>query len=310
MVMALGIDGQQTVGVLPRDGCCPPDLCQITPCMLACNFVNALPKGPLWDRAKMEAIRANSLGGCDPAICPPAVCHSIVSHAVYTGNRLWSTLMETLAPALRESDPFTCFDTVDDWLSRYRWQDCFASHCRSAQLGKLTPLEVMGMCGCTEYCPPEFPAELVLAVKLGTVKALTRLQMIVGPNIDKMNFVLAPLGAHVVSVGLAPTVASVDECTAPPCTDNPGDGCCPPSDHPVVQVTHDGLTLPKPRRTNCSLDGLNAPYTDTIPAYYDTCAATDAAGLPPRIWPGVLVAECILRSVIRPYQNVEIQRGC
>lgn len=275
--------------------------------MLACNFVDALPRGPLWDRAKAEAITyLTAQNGCDEGECPPSLCHSIVTHAVYTANRLWHVLMEALWPALRESDPFTCFDTVDDWLQRFGWQSCFDSACRDKSLGDLTPLEVLGEC-CKAYCPPDFDPDLQLAVKLGIVRALARLDMGIIPNLDAINFVIEPLGAVVRGVGLAPNVTDPDACPVP---DDGLPGCDYPTDHPVIEICHASDYLPKPKRSGCDLPNALEPNTEVIRAYHQTCPDRDAAGLPDRIWPGVLAAECIVRSLIWPGQNIEIQRCC
>lgn len=299
----IGIDGMERSVALDADGCCVPSLCSITASMLACNFVHALPRGPLWDKAKALVLEANG-PQCDQGICPPEVCHSIVSHAVYTGNRLWTLLMEALWPALHESDPFTCYDTVDDWLERYGWQSCFDSACRSDSLGVLTPLEVF-VSGCRTYVPPTFDPELSLAVKLGIVRSLARLDMGVVPNLERINFVLEPLGAVVIGAGVGFSLDGGPCSMTPPSDGLPG--CDWPIDHPILEICNVGTTFPKPVRPGCSLATANEPNLLTIPAYH-TRTVDDNPGLPLYIWPGVLAAECILRSVIYPGQHVEITR--
>ena len=112
METVLGIDGRAPKGELPPDGCCPPKLCHIDPCGLACNFVNALPRGPLWDLDKATALASGCAEPLQGNIGP------VVRHAIYAAKRLHATLMSALWPALRESDPATAYDTLDEWLDR------------------------------------------------------------------------------------------------------------------------------------------------------------------------------------------------
>jgi hypothetical protein len=314
---AISIDGRVPVGILPRDGCCVPSISNITLCALICNFVHQLPIGPLWDRPKMEAFTWANQGGCDTGECPPPqLCGSIVAHAIFTANGLWSTIMDGLAVAIRESDPFTAYDTIDDWLARLGWQNCFASACRSPALGPQTPLEVMGDC-CLVNAEPDYGAPLTLAVKVGTVHALARLGMGIVPNLDAINFVIEPLGAKLIPVGPTSTPApDIGQC--PPPTDphcgtssNPSasgvvDPCCPRTDHPVFRIDAIASTLPVPYRAVVDVPDANNPDA-TIPAFYKT-QRTDAPGLPPKIWPGLLAAECIVRSILSPMRPYEIQR--
>lgn len=316
MATAAGIDGPVSVGILPRDGCCPPSLCNISLCGLACDFVHQLPRGPLWDKPKHLAMSYYQSAGCVIGGCAATICNSLVSHAIYTAERLWSALMDGLWPAIRESDPFTAFDTVDDWLARLGWRNCFESACRDPKLGIKTPLEVMGLCGCAIYEPPTFPAELVLAVKIATLQSLARLNLGISPNLAAINFVIAPLGAVLTAQSLSITdISAPGDCVTVPigCANQPAvlplqdpiSPCCPRQDHPVWQICYTAQTLPKPIRMGCDLPDANVPNAQTIPAYYDT-TANDPAGLPARIWPGLLAAECIVRSIIgsRPFELV------
>ena len=312
MTDALSIDGKVTVGQLPPDGCCPPSICNLSLSAMICDFIHQLPTGPLWDRAKRQA--HEFYHSVNPnRTTPPFFCNIVVAHAVYTANRLWDALMDALWPAIRESDPFTAFDTIDDWLDRFGWRDCFAGVCRSIELGPLTPLEVMGPCGCAEYCPPEFPAELVAAVKMGTLHALAILDMGLGGNLDSINAAIAPLGCILRPLGLEAYDRTDGSC--PPDTDcdltvaNPLAGvldpCCPRSARPAFQLCYTCDTLPVPQRFRCDLFDGNAQQPRTVLAYFDTpLTCADGNSRPTaRIWPGMLAAECIVRSILngRPF---------
>lgn len=318
MATTLGIDGPTEVALLPSDGCCPPSICQITLCSLICNFVNALPRGPLWDRAKMEASSRASRGGCDGNDCTDP-CASVVSHAIYAANRLYLALHEALWPALRESDPFSAFVTVDDWLDRLGWRNCFASQCRSPLLGDLTPLEYLGTDGRPVHYDPPYSADLVLAVKLATVRALALLDLGIIANVNSVNAVIEPLGARVVAVGAScapwpclpgcePPDSNCAEPGATPDMSDPTDPCCPRCDHPVWRIEPSTETFIKPSMPRCDLEGMNTPNTETIPSFYDR-TASDPAGIPAKIYPGVLAAECIVRSLVMPGTYLEILRA-
>jgi hypothetical protein len=293
-VVKLGVDGR-VFGVAdePDDQCCPPALCQITECDMACSFINLLPSGPLWDKPKAEALAYYQQGGtCDLSLVPPASsCQSLVAYAVYMGRSLVSLLEGALAPALRESSPHTAVTTLDDWLDRLGWQDCYASQCREVLLGDLTPYEVMGECG-PIFCPPPTPDELVCAVKRGIVIALTRTNMGVIKNLDGLNWIIEPLGAVLTPLNVA-------ECANQPA--GPCDTC-----ERTFTLCNVGDTLPA-----CNITETCHPVTvPPVQAYIDTNPCTSAAGLPSRIWPGVIAAECIVRSLLPKNCPNPIVRCC
>lgn len=317
MTTILGIDGPAEQALLAGDGCCPPSICNITLCSLICNFVNALPRGPLWDRAKAQALDRAQRGITEPICSKDEPCVTLVNHAIYSANKLWHLLQDAIWPAIRESDPFTCTSvTVDDWLSRMGWVDCFSAACRDARLGDVTPLEVL-VNGVATRVEPNFPADLRTAVKLGIVRSLARLDIGIVPNLDSINFVIEPLGAKVEHVGLScepwPCLPGCEPpdagCAEPGDNSNPGtpDPCCPRCDHPVWKITHASTTLPAPSIPRCDLDGMLGPES-TISASYTPDLCTDPAGLPTTIWPGVLAAECIVRSLVPPGTYLEIVR--
>lgn len=203
MTLILGLDGKALQGTIPADGCCPPSICNINPCALICAFVHALPSGPLWDRPKAEAI-ARYQGAtlpCGPRVCDPA-CGSMVDHAIYTALRLYyDGLLGALAPAIREANPYTAFTTLDAWLERLGWRDCYDCACRNGAVPGLSPIEIWGpigtdgICEGPVCCPQDYSEDLRCAVKRGTVIALHRLTLMPRRTVDAINWVIAPLGA-------------------------------------------------------------------------------------------------------------------
>lgn len=276
------------------DDCCPPDLCGVDLCGLLCSFINLLPSGPMWDYWKASAIShfqsSNpDLRQCEALYSPD--CPSLVQHAIYTAIKLYDLWQNALFPAVRESDPNTAVTTLDDWLERYRWEDCFRQHCRSVLLGTLTPFELPGPCG-PIYCDIDIPEELNNAVKRGIIIALTRANMGVIKNLAGINWVIEPLSARV---------------------------------QPRNQTPCEDLDGPEPCAEDCcQLEFEIVNFGGTIPGVYDTTACNEntprpkvpasinlgcdvPAGLPETIWPGVVAAECIVRSMLPLTCGTEIK---
>lgn len=265
--------------------CCAPRLCSITPSALVCNFINLLPTGPLWDRAKERAIAHYVKCWNDPAPAPcpidPDTCSSVVVHSIYTAHRLYDLLQNGLWPALRESDPNTAYTTIDDWLARYRWVDCFYGVCRDPDLGNLTPLEFKSNCH-TYYCQPETPDDLLLATKHAIVVALSRLQRGIFSRVDDINWVIAPLGARLQYNAFE------------------GTGC--PISFDLVPIS-DYIS-------SWHLQTCERVDNPPIPAWFNPTDCYNR-GLPSKIWPGLMAAECIARSVMQRNQGIVINRkGC
>jgi hypothetical protein len=259
--------------------CCSLSLCNISLSTLVCNFVNLLPSGPLWDASKRKVIDHYVSYANDEE--PPPVeepCTSLVSYSVYTAFRLHDLLQNALFPAIRESNPNTAYDTLDEWLDRYRWIDCFYGSCRDPDLGPLTPFEFPTDCG-PIFCPVDVPTELQTTVKHGLVVALSRLRLGLIPNIKQINWIIAPLGAY---IQYRPTLE--------PC----------PLEF-LLSPTSD--TLPTWQRITCSME-----EPEDIQAWFDPNDCFNR-GLPNRIWPGVMAAECIVRSLLR-HRGVKITRVC
>lgn len=291
--MPLGADGCVESAVLPDTDCCPPPLCGGDLCGMFCSFISALPSGPMWDYWKQRAM--SLLSGqpeCDPSVL--AGCPSLVSHAIYTVVKLQDMVHNTLWPALRESNPYTAQTTLDDWLQRLEWEDCYNQHCRSVLLGDLTPVEIQGQCG-PIFCAPDFPDELVCAVKRATVIALTRAQMGVIKNLCGLNWIIEPLGAQIIALEPVVTPINPDACVSK----------CPADVRFQICQTSDFIPgCYDPVQGVC--DGGPRPQ---VQAYWDR-GCDVPAGLPPIIWPAVLVAECIVRSLMPKTCPNNITRCC
>jgi len=259
-------------------------------------FMNLLPSGPLWDYWKAAAISYFESNE-DPAACPlikDPQCPSLVLHSIYTVLKLRHVVHGALWPALRESNPVTAVTTLDTHLERLRWEDCYAQHCRSVLLGDITPYEVLGDCG-PIFCEPNFPPELVLAVKKNIAIALTRANMGVIKNLCGINWIIETLGAEVKPTEPQPPNPDGN----PPC-----ESYCPTGVSFTICNTSDYLE----GVGSGDICETNLPPPQ-IPAYWDR-GCDRPAGLPDRIWPGVLAAECIVRSMMPPACPSNIIRCC
>jgi len=289
----LTADGCQPCTELEETGCCPPPLCGNDLCCTFVAFMNLLPSGPLWDYWKAEAISYFESNPEHPELCPllqDPRCPSLVLHAIYTVLKLRKVVHGALWPALRESNPWTSVTTLDNHLSRLRWEDCYNQHCRSVLLGELTPLEVWSDCG-PVFCPPNYPPELECAIKRGIAIALNRANMGVIKTLCGLNWVIESLGAELKPI----YVYTSDNPCALLCTDNPQFEICNKQDWiegcGSGDICETQMPLPK------------------IPAYWDR-GCDRPAGLPDRVWPGVLAAECIVRSMMLPACPSNIVRCC
>ena len=295
-VSKLSPDGCVPFAVPDEPACCPPPLCGNDLCCTFVAFFQLLPSGPLWDYWKAAAISYFERNE-DPALCPllqDPKCPSIILHAIYTVLKLRHVVHTGLWPALRESNPHTAVITLDNHLGRLQWEDCHNQHCRSVLLGDLTPYEVWSECG-PVFCPPDFPPELEAAVKKAVAIALNRANMGVIKNLCGINWIIEPLGAEIRPIYPAtPPAPSTDPC-ASMCMENVKFELCHTSDWLEGvgngDICETNMPLPK------------------IPAYWDR-GCDRPAGLPDRVYPGVLSAECIVRSMVPPSCETNIVRCC
>ena len=284
-----GIDGSVPTNTLVSDECCPPDLCSISPESLACNAVALLPSGPLWDKAKEIVIQCK--GRCDD-VCnafgnDKSLCASLALHAVYSSRKLYYYIMGALWPSVREANPATAFTTMDEWLDRLGWADCYNTFCRSPELGPITPYEVIGPCGVNEYCPPIFSEELSRVYKRGVILALWRLRHGVQQNLSSINFIISSLYAELV---IDPTYDPTSG--EPPCL--------------ILRSTADyaPVVLKEPcPRTEATI--LQAQKQVKL---YLTPGDGLCVGGPPRAYPLVLAAHCIVRSLLPNCCNICLKR--
>lgn len=299
--MVLGIDGSVEFGEIDTgDNCCPPDLCNLTVCGLMCNFIQQLPTGPMWDAAKVLAFEkaqtCTDILDFTPFECVEneTTCSHIVNHALYTARKTHMWLHEGLGPVFQESNPYTATQTLDDWLDRLGWQDCYDATCRSPFLGNLTPYEVLGECG-PVFCPPETTLEFQKALKHAIVIALHRLSKGIIKNQASINFVLSSLGAEVVPSTLPFDIPESEKC----CNLNLA----------VIPVSE---TISAAPFVGCAYGNTEPPQiqawvtTEQCKPFYKP----KVAGQPDRIYPGVLAAECIVRSLIRTKGCVTVDYYC
>lgn len=296
-MLRLGADGLVEVDVLPPD-CCPPPLCGNDLCGTFCAFINILPSGPMWDYWKDRATSYFQGNPSNPAVCEPLMdpsCPSLVQHAIYVVLKLRDLVANALYPALRESDPTTAISTLDDWIMRLQWEDCYNQHCRSVLLGDITPLEILTPCG-PVFCPPGLSDELVCAIKRGIVLSLTRANMGVIKNLAGINWIIEPLGAVLTPRDIQP---NPDPDAIGTC-----DSLCPQDIQFDICQTSDYID-------GClDLSICDAhPVRPRIQAFFDR-GCDVPAGLPQVIWPAVLAAECIVRSLMPQACPNNIHRCC
>lgn len=294
MVIKAGADGCVEAAVpVPTGECCPPSLGEISYCAMACSFIQLLPSGPLWDRPKDEMLARFAEvpvdGQCLPDCAPVATdanlsCQSLVAYAVYLSGVLMDNLMSALWPAIREANPFTAVTTLDEWLGRLGWEDCYRSACRSPSLGALTPYEIPGICG-PIYCPVDLPQEVECAIKRGIVHSLTRAGMGGVRTACWINWVIEPLGGKIEITG----DCGSEQITLVPISDTLP--ACPVDLCPAMIDKPQGTVPAKVQTRN-----------------EETCDFQ--LGLPLEIWPALLSAECIVRSLLPNNLANNVRTSC
>lgn len=269
-----GIDGLTPKGEIEGTDCCPPDICAITEESLACNFINLLPNGPLWDEAKLKGLACKTW--CE-SNCPDDVCGSLVAYAAYTGRRLHTVIQDILWPSIREASPYTAWDNMDDWLDRLGWVDCYNGFCRDPGLGELTPYEILGECG-PQYCPPTFPDALARLYKRGVIVALWRMRHGFVKNLSAINFILSSLYS---TLELDPNY-------------NPNDPAAKLALvlRPSADFAH-AVTKEACPRTEQTIADANK-----MVKLYMTPGNGVCVGAPSRVYPLTLAAHCIVRSLL------------
>lgn len=277
--------------------------CQELPCADAvdtyCTFLSNMPSGPLWDRDAEEvrdALTRAAAAGHNlthwPTLQPylADLCPSMARYALFVAVALQNWINTGLRPAVLESQFFTARDTLDHWLDRLGWQDCYQQNCSEIyRPTTISPYSIIGDCG-EVICAPEFEPEFAIALKYGIVRSLQRLRRGVINNLDGINWVIAPLNSQLV----------VDDTTY---------------DDRVLEFIQAG--------SNCRPEGPEDDYPcfsalatfrlenigdtmDAGPSDADRCddLGTIAAlqtfkrqGIVVELYPALLAAECIVRSM-------------
>lgn len=263
--------------------CCLPPQC-INPCDTACDLIELLPQGPMWNRQKAQAIEwLTSFNRapwdlCRPIVeCDPPPCPSLAQFAIFLSQYVATMIDSTIWSSVRESNPFTAVTSLDEWKERLGYQDCFRGRCRPNFSQTPSVFEVDGL-----YCPPELPDDMWCALDHAIVKAMTRMQVDGIHNLCYLNWIIEPFGARI----------------EPHCECEPGlDGPCIEEDCCDIQF--------KVCPSTCTLDPCPPLHCydhqtpDPIPACVNwECVKPVGENVPDIIWPGVILAVCFLRSYL------------
>jgi hypothetical protein len=255
----------------------------------------------MWDDEKMFWLDRCNNCDCKYGLRPgqkcasllgKANCTSIVQYSIYKSNELYDVLMNGLLPSLQESSPYTAYSTMDSWLDRLGWQDCFTQHCGNVCNGTAGPLDVVTATGAV-FCPDQSSPALRDAVKHGILVALSRAAMVGVKNLATLNWIIEPLGA---------SLSLTDTADCFPGSYVFGSGICP-----KPASAFDYLLCNK-NDTICGWtgDACNNGCEIQIQSWYiPTCPGINN----PRVYPGLLAAECILRSIV-PCPAVDKLKRC
>lgn len=284
------VDGNIPAAVLSHDECCTDPLC-INEEASMCGMLDALPTGPLWDAEKSRVRQIIVASGGVPAggFQDP----SMVVYTAYLGQHLAKLVTDVAQPPVREAFPHTAVTTLDDWLDRLNWVDCYRSTCRAEYLAVLSPYEADGTCG-PEYFPTDFTDEFENALKHAILQCLVRSQMGVIKNLAGINWILEPLKVVLQPVQPYPDV--VQEFIANPAL---AEDCVPcfslDLSLELVNTTNELPGAPTVA-SFCGDDPLPIAAEQTY---------IDADGNPILLYPNVIAAECIVRSMMpRPCPNI------
>lgn len=291
-MIVLGADGFVNTAGRSLDPSCALPLCTLDVCTVVCSFISLLPSGPLWDESKKKALEKFAPGcNADEDYCNSDTCGGLVDFAVYKGTQMFDLLQSALWPALRESNPVTAVTTLDEWLDRLGWVDCYRSQCRDSRLGAITPYEIPGPCENVVFCPPDINPELECAIKRAVVLSLTRLNMGVIKNLNGINWIIEPLHA-VVTPYLVPTL-NEDGVLC-----NTGTDCCDVK----FQICRTSDTIESCPGLTCP----QVPGTQISASALDDLCGTLTPGNEVTVWPASLSAECIVRALLPRtcYQNL------
>lgn len=298
----------QTVGV----SCCPESLCGDVAAQV-CNYVDNLPSGPLWDgpkeqtRAIAQRIMLDGVDITEPANLAPYFadnCPSMATYAFYMALRQRYLVDEGMRRAYFETQPHAVVENLDYWLERLGWVDCYRQNCRTSAVDDLSPYEFIGECG-PEFCEDAFTEEFNRAFKYALIQALARLQRGIVENINSINWVIAPLGAALRPEDPLPLAVqeAVDRCAANGLEDKDDRRPCFGIDDMRLQIYNSAPTIVSGPVISdpCNPAPIEAPTVAAQQPY-------ECNGETVNLYPGVLAAECIVRSMFpRNCPNIVIR---
>lgn len=286
--LTLTVDGQLPTTNLADAGTGCVDFTCTSDVGFLCSFIDLLPSGVMWDRHKAVAKEEIAEAGGIPE--NGLTCSSMVSLAVFMAQVLDHNVRDILGRYLRETRPHTAVDTLDDWLERYQWQDCYRSSCVPEFLSKISPYSVLDECNEPTYVPTDFPEDFERALRYGILQAATRFSRGVIRNLDGINFVIAPLGARIDPVPYPQVVQDYLDGVDAPC--DPAVENCPKcfTDQVTFVVTSTGEFLPGAPTAESFCGDAPAPVS-ALQTYDNGIAPVD-------IYPAVIAAECFVRAML------------
>lgn len=289
--LVLGVDGFRAAYELAGDGCCPDPLC-LSFCSTVCAFVDILPSGPMWDHDKAEVLNQYQTNPeYNFCVIPDCIeiepCRSMVTYSIYGARLLHDMVSNILWPSIREANPATVVSTLDDWLDRMGWEDCYRQYCRPIYMAELSPYLFDDGCG-PAFCEAPYSNDFECALKHAILQSLTRASRGIIKNLDGINWVIAPLGA--VLRPRTPYPGYVQDYLDGDCALAPDEG--PPCycQEVTLEICNVGETLPRCPEVGDQCGKVNR----TIPARQRyACGEVELM-----IYPAVIAAECIVRSIL------------
>lgn len=283
--LLFGVDGRVPSTVLAEDcdGCldipCADDVAYL------CSFVDLLPCGPLWDTQK-EAVR-NQIAEAGGIPECGFECPSMPVLAAFIGQNLSTNVRSILGANLRESNPLTAVETVDDWLDRLGWSDCFRTACTADEIDAASPYTASDGCGGVTYVATDFPADFEAALKHAILRSVVRFGRGVIKNLDAINYVIEPLG-----VTFAPAYSARVQCYI----DDPDAACPCGANAPCwaneirFKLTPTGTTIPGAP----TADSFCGECADPVAIEQTYSNGVDTV----QLYPNVIAAECFVRALL------------
>lgn len=291
--ITLGRDGMAPTGAIAPDLCCGSDIFCVSESADICGMMDLLPSGPMWDYAKSKTLEEVADAGGIPA--GGFSCTTMASYAADLGVMMNHVRKNIIGQSIREACEFTAVHTLDDWLARYGWEDCYRSFCRSEYASTLSPYEGQLECG-IGYFPTDFSEEFERALKHNILIALRRLRYAGIKKLSVINWIIEPLGAELRTPAVYPADVQAYLDDPSTCTVD-----CPPCFSGSIQLElhsiSNELNGAPTEESFCSSD-----QPTPVNAEQSYTNGTDPAVL---LRPGLFAAECIIRSM-QPAGSSEI----